>query len=373
MSNFNKAGEPTARPGMRRIMQHCFGKAGTGGPVVALDRLISHSSMSYGQIRQQEPAGGINLSLIRRFIAEIRAYQPELIHVRGLGNEGFHAVVAARLAGVPNILLSIHGTHRDLEQPGNRFRHWIVVNVLERLSLMLATHLATVCEFAARRPFLAHYQHKLVGVVSNGVQVPDVLPACEDGFRARWGIPDGWLIGLCVSRITEEKGYVVLAEALARLDGVVKNLAVVIVGGGDEDGRIKARFEGLSTIKVVFVGHQASVEGFWAASDFFVFPSLHENLSNALLEAMAYRLPVIATNVGGNTEVIAKGGGVLVPAGDSEALAGAINRFLSDQGGLAQLGAEAQENVRRHYSVQQMVAGWEGVYARILGDNHDPA
>ena len=353
-----------------RIMQHCFGKSGSGGPVVAFERLLTQSALSYGQIVQKEPAGGLDLGLVKRFVFEIRQYRPELIHVRGLGNEGFHAVVAAKLACVPNILVSIHGTHRDLKQTRNRLRSGIVTRVLEPLTMAMATHIATVCDFAASRSFLVPYKEKLAGIVPNGVYIPDTPLVADLGLRARWDIPASWPLAICVSRITDEKGYPVLAQALNRLDGCVTNFALLIVGGGDENGRIQSLFVGLKNIKVVFAGHQKDVSSFLVASDFFLFPSLHENLSNALIEAMAQGLPAIASDVGGNTEVLQKGGGVLVPVDNAVALADAISSFLSDPDAVKRMGAEARENVRRHYSVERMVAGWEGIYQKILKGEH---
>lgn len=352
--------------GRTKIMQHCFGVAQNGGPIVAFERLIRRSVLSYGKILQTKPAGGISLGLIFRFMLEIRKYRPDLIHVRGLGNEGFHAVLAAKLAGVPNILVSIHGTHRDLVHSGNRLRSGVVKNILEPMTLIMATHIATVCDFTARRSFLLPYRHKLIGIVPNGVDLAVQSHTSRAEMRGRWGIPCDWFLGICVSRITTEKGYPVLAEALSRLDKHVRNLAVLVVGGGDERGRIEILFRSLQNIRVIFVGHQADVQGFLTASDFFIFPSLHENLSNALIEAMAQGLPVIASAVGGNIEVVQKGGGILVPVGDAAALADAINKFLSDSDTMKQMGVEARENIRCHYSIDEMVAGWERVYSRIL-------
>jgi hypothetical protein len=124
------------------IMQHCFGTVGSGGPIIAFERLLANSHIEYSQIRQTEPARGINLALIRRFVREIKDAKPDLIHIRGLGNEGFHAVVAARLARVPRVLVSIHGTHRDLTQHGSLIRHWIVIYILENLTLLFAHRIA---------------------------------------------------------------------------------------------------------------------------------------------------------------------------------------------------------------------------------------
>ncbi len=347
-------------------MLHCFGRDRGGGPSVALDAFLKHSAKPYSVIRQTLPAGGINLQLILEFRRRIKSCEPQLIHVRGLGSEGFHAVAAAKLAGVPRVLVSIHGTHRDLVHPRGRIRRWVVVQILERLTLRLATHLATVSEFAAQRDFLKPYRKKLVGVVPNGVAIPIQTTSSRDVVRSGLHISDDAIVGICVSRLTLEKGYLVLAEALSMLDSKAEKLVFLIVGGGDESGDIQRAFRSLRRIRVVFVGHTMDVDQYLDAADFFVFPSLHENLSNALLEAMAKGLPVIASDAGGNLEVVQKGGGTLVSTGDSAQLAHAIDRFSQEPGILRDIGQTARYNVSVNYSVANMVAGWEQLYERIL-------
>lgn len=349
------------------IVQHSFGRPGSGGPVVAFERLLANSTKEFGVIRQLEPASGINLRLIRRFIQELSAYRPSLVHVRGLGNEGFHGALAAKLARVPNILVSIHGTYQDLKFPQNRWKTQIVKSILEPATLGLATHIATVCEFAANRSFLASYKHKFVGVVPNGVELP-LLINTREAIREKLNIPRNLPLAVCVSRITAEKGYAILAEALCSLDKKGLQFAVAVVGGGDESGAIQTMFKGLKNIVVIFLGHQHNVSQFLAASDVFVFPSLHENLSNALIEALSFGLPAIATDVGGNTEVIRKGGGILVRPSDPWSLAAAIEQLISDSVLRMELSRQARENVAQNYTVQKMVSGWHGVYERILGD-----
>jgi glycosyltransferase involved in cell wall biosynthesis len=351
-------------------MQHCFGKTGSGGPVMAFERLIDRSTLKYSQIRQLDGAGGINRALIRRFVDEIKTQKPDLIHIRGLGNEGFHAALAARIAGVPNILVSIHGTHRDLTQQHNFLRHIVVVYILETLTLLMATHLATVCQFASKRRFLKPFQSKLTAVVPNGVDIPDVINKDSTQIRLNLGISSELPIALCISRLTIEKGYLVLAEALKTIDQANYAFALIIVGGGDDDGLIKSAFVGLNHIQVYFVGHQNQVIPYLEASNFFIFPSLHENLSNALIEAMSYQLPVIATDVGGNTEVVQQGGGVLIPPKDPIALAAAIKKYVQSPAQLIDFGIAAQNTIRLNYTIQNMVSGWEKLYLQIL-DNHD--
>lgn len=348
------------------VMQHCFGSLGGGGPVGALDRLQQYSDTRYPEIRQLASAGGIDLGLLRDFVARIRACQPSILHVRGLGNEGFHGAFAGWLAGVPNILVSIHGTQRDLRSPDNHFRRWIVVNVLERLTLSFATHIATVYEAALARDFLQPYQHKLVGAVPNGVVIP---PLADDetrrSMREQLSIAPDAVVGICVSRLVPDKGYFILAESLQRMGGRLHGCEFIIVGGGDESGAIRERFSRIPGITTHFTGQQKDVLPYLRASDFFVQASLHENLSNALLEAMAAGLPVVASSVGGTPEVLEKGGGILVPPDDVAALGEGIVRMHASSALRASTGARARQNIEAHYSAQRMVEGWRAVYQRI--------
>lgn len=351
------------------VMQHCFGLPGSGGPVGALERLQEHSDVRYPEIRQLAPAGGVSLTLLRDFVRKIRARNPSLLHVRGLGGEGFHGVLAGRIAGVPHVLVSIHGTHRDLRMPRSPLRRWVVVNTLERATLSLASHIATVHPAALERDFLRPYRHKLVGAVPNGVVVPQLLDQeARRMVRERFSIEPNAVVGVCVSRLVSEKGYLVLAEALQRLKPSSNQFNLLVVGDGDESGEIQRRFACLSGVRTHFVGHQSAVLPYLRAADFFVQASLHENLSNALLEAMAAGLPVIATSVGGTSEVLARGGGVLVPPDDPEALGIAIGRLCASRELRALHGLNARENIEANYSVRNMVEGWRAIYERILGD-----
>lgn len=350
-------------------MQHCFGSLGGGGPVGALDRLQQHSGTRYPEIRQLAPAGGVNVALLRDFVQRIRACRPSILHVRGLGAEGFHGALAGRLAGVPNTLVSIHGTQRDLRSPESRFRRWVVVNALERLTLSFATHIATVYDGALDRDFLQPYRHKAVGVVPNGVVLPDAADdATRRALRKRLSIAPDAVVGICVSRLVPDKGYLVLADALERMGPRMERCEFIVVGGGDETGAIRDRFLRLPGIGVHFTGQQADVLQYLRASDFYVQASLHENLSNSLLEAMAAGLPVVASSVGGTPEVLAKGGGVLVPPNDAAALGEAIIRMHGSAELRSVDGARARMNIESNYSVQRMVEGWNAVYRRILGE-----
>lgn len=354
------------------IVQHCFGAPHAGGPATALSRMQALRSQPWPEIWQHDAAGGVSMALLSRFIREIKHSRAQLLHVRGLGNEGFHATLAGKLAGVPKILVSIHGTHRDLQGGSGRLRRCIVVNFLERATLEMADALVTVSVSASQRGFLAPYSDKLLPPVPNGVPLPIGIDDARAAARALFGFKPDTIVAACVSRLTEQKGYGDLADALRILDTEPSGLqlALLVVGDGEGRERIERQFEGLNKCAVHFVGHQADVSPFLSASDIFVFPSWHENLSNALLEAMSYRLPVVATSVGGNIEVINRGGGLLIPPHSPGDLATAISRLACDDNLRNKMSAEARTTIEAHYSVEQMLQSWENRYSTILAENN---
>jgi len=143
------------------------------------------------------------------------------------------------------------------------------------------------------------------------------------------------LIGT-VGRLSREKGHRYLLEALARIRGQMKNLKLMILGTGIEEPSLRRLSQRLGledTVKWIPSCPYAEIPLFFKAMDLFVLPSLRENQPLVLLEAMAAGTPVVATRVGGVTEMIRNGSeGLLVPPGNAGALAEAILQALSSEG-----------------------------------------
>lgn len=358
------------------VVQHSFGELGGGGPAGALHRLMASDlsqDYEFHPMRQPGPLGGVDTHLIREWRAFLCDLRPDIVHVRGLGNEGFHGAIAARSAGVPHVLVSVHGTHRDLVMPSrlaDAAKSSSVRWGIEPTTLVLAHHLATVCEFAARRPFIARHSSKSVGVVPNGVDIPVQDPRIRKATRESLGIEESADVMIFVGRITAEKGLGDLVRALRFLRSpgttFAEPLHLIVVGDGPDRQHLEGAFGTIPELWVRFLGKRLDVQALLAAADLFVFPSLHENLSNALLEAMAAGLAPIACDVGGNTEVLQGGAGVLVPRGAPEQLGLAIGRLLADPGERATIGQHALARVEAKYTTSQMIAGWGDVYSRLL-------
>ena len=173
---------------------------------------------------------------------------------------------------------------------------------------------------------------------------------------------------ITVANLRPEKSHETLIAAAAQVAADFPDVQFQIVGDGPRrselEGLVRAR--GLERT-VVFLGHREDISDLLGAADVFVLPSKSEAFPNGAIEAMAAGLPVIASAVGGLLDLIEPDrSGLLVPAGDLEALAAALRRLFSDPVLAGRLGEAAQTQVRQRYSFERMVASFEELYTTGL-------
>ncbi|HMD35949.1 MAG TPA: glycosyltransferase, partial [Vicinamibacterales bacterium] len=144
--------------------------------------------------------------------------------------------------------------------------------------------------------------------------------------------------------------------------------AFEIVGAGPERDALVARAESRGVLEAFsFLGHRDDVPALLAAADIFVLPSRSEAFPNAVLEAMAAGLPIVASSVGGILELVDDGRtGLLAPAGDPRALADRITTLMADAAFAASLGAAARAEAASRYSFDRMVASFDALYSSEL-------
>jgi glycosyltransferase involved in cell wall biosynthesis len=173
---------------------------------------------------------------------------------------------------------------------------------------------------------------------------------------------------LTIGRLSREKGHAVLLRALQRLRSIPRKWKLVLVGMGPERDTLTrlARSLGLSE-HVLFAGSHADVRPFYGIADVFALPSLTEGSSNVLLEAMAAKVPIAATKVGGNPEIILHNEtGLLVPVGDSQGLASAIAQLLGEPDLASRFAEAAFARATREFSLEQYRRRLLGFYAEAL-------
>lgn len=297
-----------------------------------------------------------------------RQLRPAIVHTRNLA--ALEAQLPAWWAGVPG---RVHGEHgRDAEDPdGTSRRHlWMrkAYRPCVQHTIALGRELADYCTQRIGTP------HGRLHTIHNGVDTDRFHPA-PAGRQPLSGSPFNdpglWLVGT-VGRMQTVKAQPVLVrafvQALRQQPALRQRLRLVLVG----DGPLRAECEavlsqaGMSEL-AWFAGERADMPDVMRGLDCFVLPSLAEGSSNTILEAMASGLPVLATTVGANAELVVPGTtGRLVAPGDTDALAEGLAQLAQSAACVARLGRAGRQRVEQRFSLGSMVAAYESVYQRVL-------
>ncbi len=272
---------------------------------------------------------GLSPADIRFYRQAFRTANPDIIHIRGAGVESLNAAIAAKQAGRAKILVTVHGMFSDLVYY-SPIKRSLCRNAVEPMIFGLADGISCVSDRAAARPVFAEYRRKMLPCVYNRMPVyPPCLPGDREQARRTLGIPAGAAVGVFTGRIVLEKGLGFLVDALRMTDRLPDNFWLLVVGSGSWLASMRSTCAALPlSARILFTGQTDDVLPFLRAADFFLSPSLHENLSVSILEACAAGLPCLVTDVGGNPEIITEGiNGSLIPPRSPTAIADGIRRM----------------------------------------------
>jgi len=299
-----------------------------------------------------------------RLAAILREHRVDILHVRGFSML-LDAVAAAVLAGRVAVAFSFHG----LEAAESRFG-W-----MRKRLYRAATRRCADC-WAVSRTAAEAVAEKLglpagrFGVLPNGIDARKYQPTADIGaVRRRLGLPEDRLIVLSVGNLKPVKGHDVLLEAFRRLGEDAERATLLLVGGDYLGGELQRWVDRhLASRDVRFLGEQAEPLAWYQSADIFVLPSRWEGASNALLEAMACGLPTVATNVGGNREVLRhEYSGLLVPADDPDSLASAMRRLIHDEASRRAFGEAGRRSIVEDYSIERTLERYAGRYEALVG------
>ncbi len=304
----------------------------------------------------------------RRLYRLLRRLRPTVCHTRNLGT--LDCQIIATLARVP---VRIHGEHGwdmpDLHGTSRKY------NLLRRFCRLF------VHRYIPMSQDLKRWLQATVGVhdsrirqIYNGVDTTRFFPAesgrrplPRDGFAAQ----DAIVIG-SVGRLEAVKSPMTLMQAFLHLresePRVRDRLRLVLVGDGPLRHELESAAVARDMADVVWItGARDDVPDLLRGFDLFVLPSLNEGISNTILEAMATGLPVIATNVGGNPELVRQGetGSLCWPA-DPLLMAASIREYLQDPDKRRDHGLAGLNRVVQHFSLDAMVAGYIDSYKDLI-------
>ncbi|MDY6866963.1 MAG: glycosyltransferase family 4 protein [Chloroflexota bacterium] len=215
---------------------------------------------------------------------------------------------------------------------------------------------------------LPSIQNKII-TISNGVNVRRYeCSANGAAFYQQLALnPDARLI-TTVARLTTQKGHCHLIEAAPKIVSHYPDVHFLFIGHGELKESLKKQAQDLAVSQNIhFLGVRDDIPKILALSEIFVLPSLWEGLSIALLEAMASATPIVATAVSGTTQVmIPDETGLIVPPGDSQALAEAIIKMLHNPAEAQAMGEAAKKHVIEHYSAQKQADEHMALYRQLL-------
>jgi L-malate glycosyltransferase len=310
-------------------------------------------------------------ALIQRykFAQYLQRHDIHIVHTYGFYPNVF-AIPAARLAGVPVIVASIRDTG-DLWTP--------MQQRVQRFACRLADRIVVNAEAIKQRLVADGYPRERVTVIPNGISLSRFAGNGSSRFRHELGLPPHAPLVTVLSRLNRMKGVEHFLEAAVIVGRRFPDARFLIVGEGRTmvDGQVVdspytkelERYAvrlGLGE-RAVFTGPRLDVPEILSEVAVSVLPSFSEGLSNTLLESMAAGVPVVATNVGGNPEVVEQGEtGFLVPPRDTASLARAICLLLDDRERASRFGRAGRQRVARHFSIEKMVHDTEHLYLELL-------
>lgn len=343
-----------------------------GGPTVAMRRIESSflsNKYEFTEVHITERLGKIpRWKLIKRLVKEFKNIKPDIIHISGLQLHGFYAVLSARLAGIKNIALVVRGSSCDALTIG-RLSKFIFGKILEPITIRMSGITYTVCSEMAENPIVKNNVKKLGVIIHNPAPIIEYKEYSRSNFRRELGVSDSDILAVYTGRIVEDKGISYALNALRSISN--PNLKIVLVGDGQDESKFKKNYNDLiSSKKLYFLGKRSDVFNILAGCDIYIFPTLHENLSNALLEACVMGLAVIATDVGGNPEVIRNGiDGILIPPRDELAIGKALNVLAKNSDIRKTLGENARKRMKDTFSSETIYNKIDEVYQEILTKN----
>jgi glycosyltransferase involved in cell wall biosynthesis len=320
-----------------------------------------------------EERSKFDLSALRRLLRLLREKQIDLISCHCYKSD-LYALLLSRFHKM-KLITTAHGPLATFEHFWSA-QNWRVRYLYDQLDLRLLRYFDHVLVVAdSMRKTIARYgvRRSKLTYVKNAIDAnhfrADRGRATE--LRGRLGLPaDATVIG-AVGRLNAEKDYPNFFEAARILLAERPDLYFVIAGKGPQEEALRAQLGSMGlTERVRLLGHFHDTREVYDALDVYVLSSTREGLPNTVLEAMAMEVPIVATDVDGVSEAVTHGReALLVPAADSQRLAGSIRSLLVDPAQADRLCRAARERVTSEFSFAARMRRVEGIYRTVMAGN----
>jgi sugar transferase (PEP-CTERM/EpsH1 system associated) len=293
---------------------------------------------------------GLSVRLLWRLWQVFRSWKVALVHTHN-SKPLVYAGPAAKMAGVSHVIHTRHGQRYQASTRTTRLFQW---------ASRLADRIVCVSQDSARLSVNERIPKEKISTIWNGI----------DLTRFRQVGPTNGGPAVMVGRLSPEKDVETLIRAVPLVLASCPEFQLEIAGNGPCLDQLRDIVSALAVANHVhFLREVQDVAGLLGRASIFVLPSLTEGISLTLLEAMACGLPVIATRVGGNPEVVIEGEtGFLVPSHSPVDLAEAILQVIGDEEMGRRMGSAGRHRVEKDFDVSRMVADYEALYSDLQGD-----
>lgn len=305
------------------------------------------------QVRSMGHDRGNDWRLPLRLASLFRATGTDIVHTRN-AEAFFYAGIGARLAGIPVLLHSEHGRIFD-----DRALRLYAQRLLSRWAHGIFAVSGQLRDDLVRYVGLRPSQ---VDVLHNGVDQSRFGGVDREAARRLLDLDTVTLAVGSVGRLVPVKNYALLLRAFAALRR--DDAVLLLAGEGPERAALEQLAQGLGVAsRTRLLGHREDVPTVLAALDVFALSSRSEGMSNTLLEAMAAGLPIVATRVGGNPEIVRDGvDGLLADDDDTQGFAGALRALADQPGRRAAMGGSGRDRVATEFSIEAMVDRYARYY-----------
>lgn len=305
-----------------------------------------------------------SLEQMEKMLKEIRF---SLVHVH-TPVAAFVTRLACQRTNTHPVLYTAHGFHFYKGAP---LKNWLLYYNMEKLAAHWTDGLITINEedYKAAQKFKLRKNGKMFFVTGVGVDVVSleqrIASIDRSEKRKELGLSADAAVIITVGELNANKNHIQVLEALSKLNKT--NFHYLIVGNGEDEQKLqKAVNELLLRDKVSFLGFRRDVPELLTASDVFILTSRREGLPKAVMEAMAVGLPIIATDVRGNRDLVKSGeNGYLVPLGNAEQTAIAIERLIDSEDLRRSMGEKSKQLVNQ-YDLQNIIPQMEKIYNAYL-------
>jgi glycosyltransferase involved in cell wall biosynthesis len=342
------------------------------GPLVPKSGLTPEGIRAYTVPMSRNITPFQDLQSVTRLVSLFRQERVDIVHTHSV-KPGLLGRLAARLAGVPCVVHTVHGV---LLHDNIRTSTYWIWKLSEKAGASLGDYMLS----QSRQDMEILIREKIcppekLGYLGNGIRLADfdpqkISPAQTQALRQKLGVQQNEKVIAIVGRLLAEKGYFEFAEMARRVHQTHPETKFWIIGRPETD-----KSEGLAIDQIItpemhgyaqYLGYRADMPHIFAAMDLFVFPSYYEGFPRSLMEASAMGKPIVASNIRGCREVVESGKtGVLIPVQDALALAKAVSELIENPELAERFGRAARTHALDSFDERSYFARLTGAYEKL--------